>query len=132
MIKEKVIEENARIHWVARNIGDGFGYDLLLCVDDDLEIRDEVKTTDTRNKTHDWYDYLSLTKTEYEEMNKIKQKSIYQIDRVFLGKDNKVDYELLNLDEDGNLVSSNSKYVLTKVKDNNYTYTREKKIIYKI
>lgn len=132
LIKEKVIEENARIHWVARNIGDGFGYDLLLCVDDDLEIRDEVKTTDTRNKKNDWYDNLSLTKTEYEEMNEIKQKSIYQIDRVFLGKDNKVDYELLNLDKDGNLISSNSKYVLTKVKDNNYTYTREKKIIYKI
>lgn len=135
LINQGKEELSDRVIWVARDIGDFFGFDQTSFDENEEEMLLEVKATDSINFEKE-KDNFYVTQNEFQNMKKLKDEYQYYIVRVYIDSDGVGHLYYLKPNKDMSVEYGDIKYVtdgkLGKNK-NTYEYKRKpKRKIYKL
>ena len=119
--------------WVAKELGDHFGFDQTSFDENEEELIMEVKTTNSQ-KFEKEKDNFYMTTHEYNVMKRLKKEYNYVVVRVYIDEQGIAELFYLKPNEDNSVEYGDIKYVPYKLKDKGHIeYKREpKKKIFKL
>ncbi len=125
----------SRVIWVARDIGDHFGFDQTSFDENEEELILEVKATDSKKFEYE-KDNFYMTQNEFQKMKEMKEEYNYIVTRVYVDDKGTANLFYLKPNDDMSVEYGDIKYVTTGKLlpgGNTYEYKRvPKKKIYKL
>ena len=111
-----------RTIWVARDIGDYFGFDLFSFDEKEKELILEVKATDSKRFEIE-KDNFYMTQNEFQKMKEMKEDNNYQVVRVYIDEKGFANLYYLKPNDDMSVEYGDIKYVIDgKLSKNRTTY----------
>lgn len=125
----------SRVIWVARDIGDHFGFDQTSFDENEEELILEVKATDSKKFEYE-KDNFYMTQNEFQQMKKMKEEYNYLVVRVYVDDKGNGNLFYLKPNDDMSVEYGDIKYVTNgKILPGRTTYEYKrvpKKKVYKL